>query len=266
MKYNLHTHSFYCGHGSGLIHEYYEEAKNKEFDVLGFSEHCPFPDNKTFKNTRMSFDSMPRYTEDVRECQREGGIKVLLGYECDYLPEWKGYFEDLCGDVDYLISGTHYVYRDDGRKTSPFRDDFSSSDLVKYTKIYIDAMRTGLFLFMAHPDVFLLNYPWNENARSASLDIIEAAMELDMPLEINSNGIEKARESGSASWGYPNDNFWYLAKEKGVKAVISSDAHKVENLYKNYERVWEFSRSLDIDILYPVIKDGKIELRTEAEM
>lgn len=260
MRYNLHTHSFYCGHGSGRIDEYYDYADSLGFSFLGFSEHCPFPD-ETYKTTRMPFSQMEQYEEDVNALKGKGTMDVLLGYECDYLPAWHGYFEDLRGRVDYLISGTHFIQRPDGKKTSPFREIFSKKDIPYYTKMYIEAMETGLFSFMAHPDVFLLNYKWDESAESASRDIIEASIELDIPLEINSNGIVKAIERGDLEYGYPNMNFWALAKDLGAKAVVSSDAHSVANLFSNYDRVYDFAHSTGIELLEPMLSDGKLAFR-----
>lgn len=261
IKYNLHTHSFYCGHGSGEIHEYFDCARKEGFSILGFSEHCPFPDG-TYGTTRMAFDKMCSYESDVNGLKGDEETSVILGYECDYLPEWNGYFEDLKERVDYLVSGTHFMLRENGDRISPFSLSFSRKDIPIYAKLYIKAMETGLFDFMAHPDVFLLNYKWDEDAKAASRDIIEAAVDLDMPLEINSNGIVKAEESGMDEYGYPNANFWSLAREYGVKAVVSSDAHKVENLYKNYDKVYQLALDLNIELLEPFFDCGKLAFKT----
>ena len=260
IKYNLHTHSFYCGHGSGEIKEYFDEAKTENFGLLGFSEHCPFPDG-TYSTTRMAYEAMCEYERDVNALKGDGNTSVILGYECDYLPEWHGYFEELKERVDYLISGTHFMFRENGDRISPFSLSFSRKDIPIYAKLYIKAMETKIFDFMAHPDVFLLNYKWDEDAKAASRDIIEAAVDLDMPLEINSNGIVKAEESGMDEYGYPNRNFWSLAKEYGVKAVVSSDAHKVENLCRNYDRVYEFAFGSGIELLEPVFDCGKLSFK-----
>ena len=66
MKYNLHTHSFYCGHGSGTIKEYADFAQASGYEVFGFSEHIPFPDNH-FKSSRMDYSRKALYEADVNE-------------------------------------------------------------------------------------------------------------------------------------------------------------------------------------------------------
>lgn len=261
MKYNLHTHSFYCGHGSGKINEYAEYARSKGFDMLGFSEHCPFPDD-ALSSTRMAYSEMKSYEEEVI-AERRSKPSVFLGYECDYLPKWNSYFEDLFVRVDYLISGTHFVKREDGTLATPFAE-FSTKDVISYANAFIKAMETGLFLFMAHPDVFLCNYKWNDSAKAASIDILEAARSLDVPLEINANGIIKANTSDEELWGYPNKHFWALAEEYGIKAICSSDAHEVENLDKHYDDVWNFASEFKLEMVEPVLDNGKLILENSS--
>lgn len=260
-KYNLHTHSMYCGHGTGNIYEYVQYAEKAGFDVLGFSEHCPFPDD-FYNSTRMAFSQRPQYENDVHRAKKESSIKVLLGYECDYFPKYRGYFEDLREKTDFLISGTHLIIRQSGKWSSPFSISFSKSDMFSYCASCIEAIKSNLFLFIAHPDVFLLNRKWDEDAKAISRDIIEAALESNIPLEINGNGIIKAEHDGASEWGYPNRNFWALASSYGIKAVCSLDAHRVRNLDLHYSDVYSFADQMGIKLLEPAFdSEGKLYLR-----
>ena len=265
MKYNLHTHSFYCGHGRGEIEEYCDYAEKHGFDILGFSEHCPFPNDFDHKR-RMAYKAHESYENDVLNARGKHNMKILLGYECDYFPSWKNYFEELKGRVDYLIAGTHFVIELDGRVATPFSHDFNTKDLSFYVSSFIEAMETGLFLFLAHPDVFLLYYSWNDSAKAASVDILEAAKALNVPLEVNANGIIKAESDNKTEWGYPNKHFWTLAKQYNIKAVCSSDAHAIVNLDKHYDDVWSFASSIGIDMLEPQIDNGNLTLKSLLEM
>ena len=82
MLYNLHTHSRYCGHGSGEIVDYLSYASGKGFSFLGFSEHCPFPTGR-FRSTRMPYSERGEYENDVRSSASGFSFPVLLGYEID---------------------------------------------------------------------------------------------------------------------------------------------------------------------------------------
>ena len=128
MLYNLHTHSHYCGHGSGEISEYAEYAASKGFSMLGFSEHCPFPTGR-FRSTRMPYSEMEKYENDVRSSASGFSFPVLLGYEIDYMEQWHDYFRSVRERVDYFTAGVHFVERPDGTFRTPFNDGFSDDDV-----------------------------------------------------------------------------------------------------------------------------------------
>lgn len=260
IKYNLHTHSFYCGHGEGEIKDYANYADLKHFDILGFSEHCPFPDDR-FKSTRMAYKDIGTYLSDIDKARDSHKATILKGFECDYFPKYKSYFEDLKESVDYLIAGTHFMISDDGI-FNPFDGSMRKKDLFIYADSTIKAMESGLFSFYCHPDVFLSHYPFDEDAKAVSKDIITLAKELDMPLEVNANGIAKADSEHIDFYRYPRKEFFELVKEYGVKCVKNSDAHKVENLDKYESALNGFIAPLNLDFVEPqVIKDeGKYKL------
>ncbi len=45
-KTNYHTHTKRCMHAEGTEADYVKAALNACLDVLGFSDHGPFPDNR----------------------------------------------------------------------------------------------------------------------------------------------------------------------------------------------------------------------------
>ncbi len=256
MLYNLHTHSFYCGHGTGRISDYADEAQEKGFDVLGFSEHCPFPDD-LFGKTRMAYSSMPSYEADVRAEKRP--FPVLLGYEIDYLKTMHGYFADLRGRVDYLIAGVHFVERPDGDWATPFSTGFDDGDVSRYIDRAIDAMQSGLISFLAHPDVFLCKRPFDSLARTAARELSAASLEYSVPLEINGNGILKGKG------GYPHPLFWEEVRRNTDIAVLSTDAHNPAHLHKTIGDIRKFASELDFTVLEPAIDDCRLTLRRETE-
>lgn len=253
MKYNLHTHSFYCGHGEGSIIEYAEYAESKGFDILGFSEHCPFPDNR-FHSTRMDYSQLGNYLNDVDQATSGSSITILKGFECDYFPEFKSYFEDLRESADYLITGTHFMVSDD-RISNPFDPGMTRDDLFIYADSAIKAMESGLFSFVCHPDVYLSHYPFDADARAVARDIITLSNELGLPLEINANGIAKAVAAGLSEYGYPNKNFWKLAEEMEARCIMSSDAHTVENLDKYSDRLKAFAEQYTLKMAEPAVTE-----------
>ena len=120
-SYNLHTHSEYCGHGTGEIEEYCIAALSQGLELLGFSEHCPLPDRR-FASSRMDNSQMAIYEQDVRLMDKKNpNLKVLLGYECDFSVEYISYYKNLLNNnVDYLITGTHFTKNREGKYLSIF--------------------------------------------------------------------------------------------------------------------------------------------------
>ena len=258
-KVNLHTHSFYCKHGTGTIAEYVEQAKAEGLTLLGFSEHCPLPDREYQKGNRMDFPDLPLYEADIKAEQQKTenkSITILIGAECDWLPEEKSFYEELIQkrNYDYLCCSVHHMF-DPVRGKEEFLGRFTTlplGHLIEYVKLYTDALRSGIFTFGCHPDIFLAGYRrWDSDAISASTDILQCAKQCGIPLEINDNGLRKRPitvEDGSTRQPYPVKEFWLLAKEIGTKIVTNSDAHRPIDVAAHKRNAFAFAEQNDIPL------------------
>lgn len=227
---NLHTHSYYCGHGFGEVAEYAQQGLQQGLSLLGMSEHCPVPDNR-WGTSRMPFSMLKSYKQDCLDAKEafSGTLEILRGFECDYLPEYRTYFEELKGECDYLFFGVHDLSLDSDVEYSMFWNALTKEDLFSYTDLYLDAMQSGLFLFGAHPDVFCHSYKaWDAETIACSKAIIECAVANDVALEINGNGTRKnlVQTPEGKRYAYPHHEFWKLAAQYPVKVICNSDAHK----------------------------------------
>lgn len=260
-KYNLHTHSFYCGHGSGTIDQYVEEARSGGLSLLGFSEHCPFPDNFLHRS-RMDYNRMADYEADVRKYMGSGNPVVLLGYECDFFDRYRDYLAGLkeSGRVDYLVTGTHFIVRKDKSRVSPFSDTLEKDDLKRYRDQMVAAIESGLFDFVAHPDLFMAGYAdWDGTCEEIATDIIKAAIGHSLPLEINGNGMLK--KPVGERWAYPHRAFTLLASSLGASSILSTDAHSVENLLKTKADLEDFAHQCGSHLVKPSVTDGHLGWR-----
>lgn len=228
MKVNLHTHTFRCGHATGTEEEYILAAIENGYTKLGFSDHTPFPYEGGYVNrTKMLPEQLPDYIETVLSLKEKyaNQIEILLGLECESVPRFFPYLREIGKDMDYLILGSHgdwsigHAYP--GRVRDAWQLHRSYADMV-------EGMESGLFLYVAHPDLMLNDYPqFDETARFLSREICRAAKRLDIPLEYNLYGVYKPREPGAL--GYPYLPFWEIAAEENVRAVIGVDAHSAES-------------------------------------
>ncbi len=261
---NLHTHSHYCGHGSGQIADYVRAAKMAGIGLLGFSEHCPFHDER-YRSTRMAKEDAPRYEADVRAFQDAEDMVVLLGYECDYHRTYHTYLSDVAGRTDYLIGAVHFLNHASEADRSIFSGPLSKGDLARYADRYCSMLQSGLFLYGAHPDAFTYNYHnWDEEAEAISRAIIECAIEEQVALEINGYGLQKLVVPTQTGFrrAYPHPQFWALAAlYPSLGVVRSSDAHIPGDVAYGIDETIAIARSNGLNLQSFTLTDGGVSLR-----
>lgn len=249
MKINLHTHTERCGHASGTDEEFVLAAIDAGFTTLGFSDHTPFPYEDGYVNgTKMLPDELDGYVASVLSLKEKyrDKIEILLGLECESVPRFFPYLKEISKGMDYLILGNHAdwsvgeVYA--GNLKTP-------EQLEKYIQTAVEGMESGLFLYLAHPDLMLGGYPvFDDAAKDLSRQLCREANRLHMPVEYNLYGLFKGTKPGCL--GYPYTPFWEIAAEENVRAVVGVDAHLPQNLTEaDMEGAESLLRSLGITVL-----------------
>jgi len=221
MIANYHTHTRRCGHARGTEEEYVHNAIIRGLKILGFSDHSPyiFPEGY-YSHFRMKPDQLADYASVVtglRDKYRKE-IDIHLGVELEYYP---AYFADTVSflrdhGVEYAIMALHFVGNEINEAYSghPTEDE---ALLSRYCRQAMEGMDTGLYTYMAHPD--LLRFTGSPDIyRKHMSQLCRKAKECGMPLEINLLGVAEGRP-------YPNRLFWEIAAEEGCQAVIGCDAH-----------------------------------------
>ncbi|MDC7225579.1 MAG: histidinol-phosphatase [Spirochaetales bacterium] len=231
QKYNLHTHTYRCKHAEGDVMEYAAEASERGIEVLGFSEHPPLHPEDIWTPFRMEEDELDDYFQAISDAREQfPQMKILAGFEMDLYPGFKSYYEDTFlhrEDLDYLIGGVHWIkYR--GEWMWIQKAD-TAGHLIEYVKEITGLIESGLMSFITHPDSFAYGYlEWDADAEACSRDILSAAEEYNVPLEINGYGLRKPDIDTPAGprKAYPLNKFWELASGYDVTVVCNSDAHR----------------------------------------
>ena len=254
---NLHTHTYRCGHAIGDAADYAQAAMQASLQVLGFSDHVPLPDNR-WKEVRMHMQERSAYLEAVQAAaEKYPQLTIYAGFECEYFLEYHSYYSELLesGMCDYLIGSVHFIPLDGSWQyisdavTTP-------KTLACYTDLVIKTIDSGLFPFIAHPDLFASSYlSWDAEAKACSRAICEAAADKKIPLEINGLGFRKpyvpdAGRGGALRPPYPLKEFWDIAREYDIIVTINSDAHRPEDIAAD--------TMICLDLAQPA--DGKLTL------
>lgn len=176
---------------------------------------------------RMPLDELDGYVSAVRRLGQEysGKIGIRLGLEAEYYPEYMNWLKDTrerCG-IEYLLFGNHY---DNVREDLYLGAAKNPEDVRRYARHAIKGLESGLFACLAHPDVFMQGYTrFDAECRSASRDICVAAREHNVLLEYNLSGLYNHSRRGM---GFPCPDFWEIAAQEGIVAIIGIDAHNPE--------------------------------------
>ena len=226
MKYNYHTHTARCFHAVGTDEEYVISAIKSGFDEIGFSDHSPWSFKGFVSGMRMHENELEAYCNSVKALREKykNEISIRLGLECEYFPKYMPWLREMIEkhEIDYIILGHHFC---DDEPASPYNGEIRSADrLYRYRDDIVEAMETGLFSYVAHPDLFMRGYPeFDEHCKSISLDIINKAIETGTPLEYNLLGFSHSLNDGKQ--GYPYPDFWSLVSEKKPLVTMGIDAH-----------------------------------------
>ncbi len=239
MKHNFHTHTARCQHAVGTDEEYVKAAMEGGFDVLGFADHAPWPFASGFVSTiRMGAEDWPCYAQSVKDLQHKyaGQLDIHLGLESEYFPRYLDHMKRLRDEgCAYFILGQHFV---DTEECNPYIGKECASDdgLMRYADSSAEAIATGMYCYVAHPDLFMRPRLGFDKACEHAADIIcQAAKEYGLPIEYNLLGLNS--ELTGNSRGYPDADFWRYVRKWDNDVILGVDAHAPAHLTDT--RLWD---------------------------
>lgn len=282
---NYHTHTYRCGHAIGSEEDMVLSAIELGINELGFSEHVPLPHYRRFllksfihclsdlhsilsciksiilngPGMRMPYKTRILHENTVKDLKvkYKNQIKLYQGYECEYFEEYIPYYRKLLDnhEVDYLILGNHF-------DKYPIHNCYygkkyiSNQMLIDYRDDVIHAIHTGLFSYIAHPDLFLQGREsFDDLCKEITYDICKEAKKYNIPLEINAGGIRKGLVNMNEKDVYPytNDYFFQIASKIGNDIIIGIDAHHPKHFNREIlEELNHFARRNQLNIIHSI--------------
>lgn len=201
IKGELHVHTN-LSDGVNTLEEMVQAGIAKGYKYIGISDHSPSLQSRGKYEVLGLIESFRNRIEHINSSQSD--IRVLFGYEVNILVDGElSLSDDVMAKLDYVVASVHGSF-DQSRE--------------KATERLVSAIENPLVTVIGHPCGRLIN-------ERAPLDldwdkIFDAVEENRKILEINAQ---------------PNrldlpDDLVYTAQKRGIKFLISSDAHSVPGL------------------------------------
>ena len=241
MLSNYHTHTAFCKHAEGMPIDYCREAVAHGMRVLGFSDHCPWPDG-LWNSVRMDFDQLDDYFASIQVAREQFPLmEIHSGFECEFRKDLGNFIPDTFLQPDraeYLLLALHSFLDEHGEWQNAWQIS-TNEGLLGYARHAIEAMESGWFTAFAHPDLFAHGgCTWQGVTIECAKMILQTAQDCHIPLELNCNGFHRRLirdEFGLPRRPYPYLPFWALAAEYDVQVFVGADAHRPEFLFSTNE-------------------------------
>lgn len=253
MKANYHTHTTWCD-GKDSPEAVVLAAIGKGFDAIGFSSHAMLPEDDT--SWVLTPEKAPCYAAEVRALAEkyETCIRVLCGVEADYVPGGATPDRSAYAAIspDYIIGSVHFVAAPDGARVSVDESPESLADGIRshfagsaeaYLHAYFAQVREMLltcdFDVVGHLDLvrkFNLRSPYFDESAPwylAELDLTADAVAASGKIaEVNTGAISR----GWLDDVYPSSAFRDRLRSRGVKFILSADAHAADAIDCAFDR------------------------------
>ncbi len=232
-----HTHPY--GHGKEVschnlttLRSFVEEARNKNLDGIGFTDHEIFLSDFNFSN--------------LYQLKEEEKLDIKIGIEFDYVPGKEKDINEILEKfpLEYCIGSVHdignWAFDNSKYKYKFYRLKYK--ELInlykKYFSLLHSAVKSGLFDIIGHFDLIKI-FDFIIKDRRIILDMVNPILDImkqkSISLEINTNGLNKP-----VNEVYPASDIIKQAKYKNVSIVFSSDAHTSKRVGENFDLIKRF--------------------------
>jgi len=251
---DYHIHTPRCGDAKGSYSEYIEEALKKGITEIGFSGHSPqyfLPLEKRKRESAIPEEELALYVQEIESLQKEyrSSIVIRLGLEVDFIPGKEKELQSIVDFYpwDYLLLSVHYLGEwpfDNPQYLSVYKERDINEIYEAYYQTLIAGMKTGFFDVVAHFDLpkkfgFL---PTKEIR--GEIEALQVCREQGLVIELNTAGRRKP-----IGEFYPAASVLAEAQKLGLNVCLGSDAHRPEEVGKDFEEALLLLRHLGFNHL-----------------
>jgi len=246
----LHTHNFFCD-GKEDINRLIKSAVTQGVTQIGISSHAPL---KIPNKWSMDLKSLENYRFEILKCREiyKNEIAVFTSLEIDYIPgktfDFDFFRKKL--SLDYSIGSIHLVLHPnkdelwfiDGDKETCIEnmnrifDGNVSLAIQSFYHQTREMIRTQRPDIIGHMDKVIMNtghlFNTNEAWYQQEIELtLEEIKKYGVIVEANTRGLYKGKWKET----FPGKDILQKCYEMGIPVIISSDAHKSDELLKGYD-------------------------------
>jgi histidinol-phosphatase (PHP family) len=246
VRVNYHLHNQYSSDGRGSTEEVCEVAVELGFDEICFTNHAETLSSEGDAWILDLVEARERYEQLQHEIERlqpeYPELRLLLGAEYEYRPEWVETLDALTDSVDFdlIIGSVHVVGGEQisgGSVGGYFKELDASEAYGRYFEAVEEMVDWGGFDVVAHLDMakrFGVKFYGPFDAKpfeSQVRGLLEKMVGKGLGLEVNTSGVVQAPAEP-----YPCLDILKLAKDTHVATVtIGTDSH----VPTSFEQGWE---------------------------
>ena len=235
---DFHIHERHSSDAPGATVEgYCRVAEARGMEEIGFATHFIIAGPDT--DHGIPPELIPEYVREIEEAQETTRVRLRIGLEVDYFPGEERRLASVLDEhpLDFVLGSLHYIRGYDIGSRRGSVAFFSHRPIREALDIYYrgwrEAVESGLFDVMAHPDYFRKYLPLTrpepvafEDYGPAAIDAIDSLRSYGVGVEVNASGYRHG--IGDC---YPSLDFLRAAREAGVEAVtLGSDSHSHDGL------------------------------------
>lgn len=273
MKWDGHTHTELCRHGSGdSTAKMVERAIQQGFTVYSITEHAPVPEgligDREFElELGMADDEVQSYFDLVKDLKRVYGQKIEIrsGLEVDYLPGYEAFTKEQLKEwnhhLDEILFSIHFMPGKGGMRCIDFKPDDFRDGLLSY---YGDITSVHDAYWKMVKEMLQVHLGFNKPIRIGHLALIYKFYE-EFPLEKHNHfstdffkeilTLVKEKQysldynmagTNQKLWGHPYmlDPILYWCNQLDIELVYGSDAHRLESVGQGYAQFEEQIKKL----------------------
>ncbi|WP_219835513.1 histidinol-phosphatase HisJ [Paenibacillus sp. R14(2021)] len=263
LKWDGHTHTKFCYHGSSAESEaYVDRAIELGFHRYTISEHPPLPaawlpDERLMAELAMPEAGLPQYMDYVKSIKQkyEGRIQVTTGLELDYLQGSLSYTEAIVDRYQHVLEdvvySVHYLPGVGGMRSI----DFTPADFTANLLSYYGTMEKVVDEYYNHVEAaiewasglpmrkrlghinliekFVKELPPIDEAqiKRRLTAIVPLLAKSGVGIDVNTAGLRVP------TCGKTYVPAWFMSacSEQGVELVYGSDSHRPEHVGFGYE-------------------------------